>query len=256
MRNIGVVFLLIFLGIAIWKASDRKEPVQAARVQLTSSGQSTDSGIQTLTQVGKQPAINAVDDINQQEEETVEPESAPKAGDKTPTNEDITSRINMQDNSEGMPQSSKQYERLIIPSLKVNTNVTSKPYSELSWDLTTLGHDVAALEDIPGRTTENNVILAGHITVRNGSHGPFRYLWKLSPGDKIILHDEQLTYTYIVRDQMLVYPEENSALEDTSQPQLTLITCHTWDEETLSYLRRLIVFADLEKIEIREILID
>lgn len=253
MRNIAVVFLLLFLGIAIWKVSDRNESVQAARVLLT---QGFESEIQTLTQIDKQPGFLAFDESNQQEGDKVDPEPALKAGNQTPTYEDITSKIKVQDKAEGKPRSTKQYERLIIPSLKVNANVTSKPYSELTWDLTNLGHDIAALEDIPGKTTDNNVILAGHITVRNGSHGPFRYLWKLNPGDKIILHDDQLTYTYIVRDQMLVYPENNSALEDTSKPQLTLITCHTWDEETLSYLRRLIVFADLEKIEIREILLD
>ena len=83
------------------------------------------------------------------------------------------------------------------------------------------------------------------------SHGPFRYLWKLNPGEEIILYDGYLIYTYVVREQLLVYPEQSSVLNDTSQPQLTLITCTTWDEETLSYLRRLVVFADLEKVEAR-----
>jgi hypothetical protein len=45
-------------------------------------------------------------------------------------------------------------------------------------------------------------------------------------------------------------------LEDSSTPQLTLITCTTWDEETLSYLRRRVIVADLEKVESRQVLQD
>jgi sortase (surface protein transpeptidase) len=59
-----------------------------------------------------------------------------------------------------------------------------------------------------------------------------------------------------VRDQVLVYPEDSSVLADTSNPQLTLITCHTWDEETLSYLRRLVVNADLDTIEPRRVFLE
>jgi sortase A len=112
------------------------------------------------------------------------------------------------------------------------------------------------LTEVPNQTTDKNSVFAGHVTVRNGSHGPFRYLWKMSPGDEIVLHDENLIYTYVVREQVLVYPEDSYVLNDTPQPQVTLITCTTWDEETLSYLRRLIVFADLEKVEARRVIVD
>jgi sortase (surface protein transpeptidase) len=55
---------------------------------------------------------------------------------------------------------------------------------------------------------------------------------------------------------MLVYPDETSVLEDSQTPQLTLITCTTWDEETLSYLRRRVIVADLESVEIEQLILD
>ncbi len=103
---------------------------------------------------------------------------------------------------------------------------------------------------------DKNSVFAGHVTVRNGSHGPFRYHWKLTPGDEIVLLNENLIYTYVVHEQLSVYPEDNYVLNDTPQPQVTLITCTTWDEETSSYLRRLIVFAVLEKVEERQVIVD
>jgi LPXTG-site transpeptidase (sortase) family protein len=142
-----------------------------------------------------------------------------------------------------------EFERLVIPTLKVDAQLISKPYSELSWDITDLGHSIALLGDIPQQETLNNTVLAGHVTVRNGSNGPFRYLSKLNPGDKLYLYTERFIHTFIVREQVLVYPDETSVIQDTPHPQLTLITCTTWDEKTLSYLRRRVVFADLEKVE-------
>jgi LPXTG-site transpeptidase (sortase) family protein len=128
--------------------------------------------------------------------------------------------------------------------------VISKSYSQLTWDLSDLEQDVAVLEDIPDQQPENNILLAGHITVYNGSNGPFRYISKLEPGQQVILYNDQFKYTYTVRDQVLVYPDDIYVLQDTSKPQLTLITCATWDEETLSYLRRRVIFADLEQVEL------
>ncbi|MGB5846372.1 MAG: sortase, partial [Anaerolineales bacterium] len=153
-------------------------------------------------------------------------------------------------------QALKTFDQIVIPTLKINASVVSKPYSELSWDLTTLGQDVALLGDIPNQTSVNNVIFAGHVTVRNGSNGPFRYLSKLNPGDQVILQDDNFIYTYIVREQLLVYPDETSILEDSQTPQITLITCTTWNEETLSYLRRRVIVADLEGVESRQVLLD
>ncbi len=235
--------------------SSRTDTVLVSHAQLTNEDQSGDAGFPTRSVIAKEPDLITKDDFTEQIGE-IEPEPHSETAEVSPPEDNKSSRIDKEDKNRGESQIANEYERLIIPTLKVNGKVLSKPYAELTWDLTTLGQDIAFLEDIPGQTTENNIIFAGHITVRNGSNGPFRYLWKLKPGEKIILHDDQFVYTYIVREQVLVYPEESSVLADTSHPQLTLITCHTWDEDTLSYLRRLVVFADLDTIEARQVFVE
>jgi LPXTG-site transpeptidase (sortase) family protein len=252
MRNIGVIIILVLIGMLFWKAMDRSDPVQAARVQYSNTNKDSIAEDPPLPDYVPDPTKLFRDELINQEgsELPVQPvdlySKKSGIGDKT-----INSKYRR--NVKEPTQAAREFERIVIPSLKVNASVVSKPYSELTWDLTNLGQDVAALDDIPNQTSDNNIVFAGHVTVRNGSHGPFRYLWKINPGEEIILYDDNLIYTYVVREQVLVYPEESSVLNDTSQPQLTLITCTTWDEETLSYLRRIVVFADLEKVESRQV---
>ena len=255
MRNIGVVLILVFFGITILVVSNRNYSVQVSRAQLTNDPQSYDAGVRAKSVVAKEPTNLTSDEITEQIGE-IEPEPPVEPDEFSPPEESNESRFDNEDKKRDEDPIAREYERLVIPTLKVNGKVVKIPYSELSWDLTTLGQDIAVLDDIPGQSTENNIIFAGHITVRNGSNGPFRSIWKLNPGEKIILHDDQFVYTYIVRDQVLVYPEDSSVLADTSHPQITLITCHTWDEETLSYLRRLVVSADLDTIEPRHVSIE
>ena len=255
MRNIGFVLILVFIGMTILVVSSRKDSVQVSRAQIINDAQSYDADILNRSQVAKEP-IRLSSDNETESIGEIDPELPIEPDEFSPPEDNKESKIDNEDKNIDEDPAAKEYERLIIPTLKVNGGVVSIPYSKLTWDLTTLGQDIAVLNDIPRQTTENNIVIAGHVTVRNGSNGPFRYLWKLNPGDKIILHDDQFVYTYIVRDQVLVYPDNISVLADTSHPQLTLITCHTWDEETLSYLRRLVVFADLDTTEARRVFIE
>jgi LPXTG-site transpeptidase (sortase) family protein len=100
-----------------------------------------------------------------------------------------------------------------------------------------------------GIETAKNLVLAGHITVWDGTHGPFRYLSRLEPGAKIMVYTNQYIYTYQVREILIVKPEDAYLTKDTSNSQLTLLTCATWNEKTKSYLRRQVVFADLLEVE-------
>jgi LPXTG-site transpeptidase (sortase) family protein len=256
MRNIGVIFILVLIGMLIWKASEQEPPVQSARVASAAINPQVPSGAPLPRSTNLSLPVLPAEKTNLQNNDLV----------MAPSEEPVVDTPSVERNPENAEQKNKGeqdqapekrvFEKLVIPSLKVNANVVSKSYSELTWDLSNLGHDVAALEDVPTQTTDNNLVFAGHVTVRNGSHGPFRYLFRMIPGDQVILHDDKYVYTFIVRDQILVYPEESSVLHDTPHLQLTLITCTTWDEETSSYLRRRVIFADLEKIEPKEMLLE
>ncbi len=259
MRNIGLIFILVLIGLLIWKASEQEPPAESTRVGAAATHPQTEQA----APISKDIDLNPLDiPVEKSLHQNQEPIQAPpeEFTDDTPTVEEssVDTERSIWKDETGQNQVSQErgFERIIIPSIKVNANVISKPYSELTWDLSNLEQNVASLKDVPTQTTDNNLIFAGHVTVYDGSHGPFRYLFRLVPGDKVILQDEESVYTYSVREQILVYPEESSVLNDTPQLQLTLITCTTWDEESLSYLRRRVIFADLEKVESKEVLLE
>ena len=246
MRKLGAFFILALIGMAAWRASDRYQPVRLPDTSIAK----IDQAILPVTR--SQLLDQQTTDTLQIDKPTLQVEGNPSAQEENtttkPTPKVNASATGQKDNE---PES-LDFDRVVIPSLKVNANVISKSYSQLTWDLTGLEQNVALLEDVPEQQPINNILLAGHITVYNGSNGPFRYLWQLEPGQQIILYNDQYKYTYTVRDQVLVYPDETSILKDTSEPQLTLITCTTWDVATLSYLRRRVIFADLDQIEARQ----
>jgi LPXTG-site transpeptidase (sortase) family protein len=250
MRNIGIITILVIFGMSLWRAADRFQPdvtvpaVNAAGQELVE----LDS-----TEITEPKSLSvSVEDVSPSLEDPDQPGISGEPDAVEPRAVALKPRQKLKP----ADQTVISFDRVVIPSLKINTPVVAKPYSELSWDLTTLGQDIALLGNIPNQTSANNIVMAGHVTVRDGSNGPFRYLWKLVPGDQIILEEGNSTYTYTVREQVLVYPDETSVLEDTQTPQLTLITCTTWDEETLSYLRRRVIIADLESIENRTVRMD
>jgi LPXTG-site transpeptidase (sortase) family protein len=90
-----------------------------------------------------------------------------------------------------------------------------------------------------------NVVLNGH----NTSNGEiFRDLYTLHPGDRIIVHSEEIARTYAV-SETLILPEAGQPLEvrlanarhvkPTDDERLTLVTCHPYG----SLRNRLIVVA-------------
>ena len=237
MRNIGIIIILVIFGMSLWKASYRYQPVDSE--PSVSEAQTGPAVVGAATSIEQQSISIPVESL--------------AVDTSTMATESSTAAVKPRQKLKSADTLKKSFDQVIIPSLKLNAPVVSKPYSELSWDLSTLGQDVALLGNIPNQTSDNNVVMAGHVTVRNGSNGPFRYLWRLVPGDQILLEDDYFTYTYTVREHVLVYPDETSVLEDSQTPQLTLITCTTWDEETLSYLRRRVIVADLESVELRQI---
>lgn len=252
MRSTGIVIILALFGIASWMAFYRNLEAEASAEISRSETSSISTRRSPQKPARSKPSSILADQV------TLQVEVAEPAVLSMPEPEVVIPKKTLKevDRPPIRPQPDLEFDRLAIPTLKVNTSVRSKPYAELTWDLSDLGHDIAFLEDVPGQETSYNLIFAGHVTVRNGSNGPFRYLRKLVPGDKILLYKGEQIFTYTVIEQQLVYPDDTSVLADTPQPQVTLITCNTWDEETLSYLRRLIITAQLEKIEIDQINFD
>ena len=138
--------------------------------------------------------------------------------------------------------------RLVIPDLKVDSTVYYIPFENKTWDIQELGMDIAWLGNTSSPGLGSNTVLAGHITVLYQGNGLFRYLYLLKPGDLVYVHTTWNVYTYSVREQAVVTPNDSRAVGPTDQSQITLLTCTGWDEQARQYTHRRAVYADLVSV--------
>jgi sortase A len=85
---------------------------------------------------------------------------------------------------------------------------------------------------------DGNMVLSAH----NDIFGEiFRDLDQLQPGDQIIIHTNQRSYTYIINGYKIVEPTQTEVMEATSQPKVTLISCYPYlvDDERIVVSARL-----------------
>ena len=136
-------------------------------------------------------------------------------------------------------------ERVIIPAIQLDTIVKYVPYDGLSWLIGGLKQEVAWLGDTSWPGLGSNTVLAGHVTLRTGENGPFRFLESLQQGDWIIVYTAENAYTYSVRTSQTVEETDLSVVAATDLEQITLITCTDWNPDLRKYQRRLIINADL-----------
>ncbi|MCX7855573.1 MAG: sortase [Anaerolineae bacterium] len=142
--------------------------------------------------------------------------------------------------------------RIVIPSVGIDASVipTHWEMREVAgdqqpvWvvpDAPLVGwHETSAPLGWPG-----NTVLNGHNWPENG---PFRFLYKVRPGDPIIVYSGHLVFLYWV-DEVLLLPEAGQPLEvrqanaryiqPTDDERVTLITCHPYGSTRF----RLIVIA-------------
>jgi LPXTG-site transpeptidase (sortase) family protein len=138
---------------------------------------------------------------------------------------------------------------LEIPSLGVRVPITGVPLSDGGWDVTWLWDQAGYLEGTSFPTWQGNTALTAHATLPNGLPGPFAELAQLRWGDQVILEAFGQRYTYAVRQQRYVQPDDGSILAHEDYDWLTLITCAGYDETSELYRWRLAVRAVLVKIE-------
>lgn len=140
-------------------------------------------------------------------------------------------------------------ERIIIPAILLDTEVKYVPFDGNTWLIRGLRYEVAWLGDTSWPGLGSNTVLAGHVTVSGIGNGPFRKLEDLGNGEFIFLHTEENTYTYRVRGRTVVEDWDLTVVQPSDSPQITLITCVDWDEEEEIYLKRLVLFADLVRVD-------
>jgi LPXTG-site transpeptidase (sortase) family protein len=139
--------------------------------------------------------------------------------------------------------------RIAIPAINLDTVVKYVPFEGQTWLISGLKQEVAWMGNTSWPGLGGNTGLAGHVTLRDASEGPFRYIADLSGGELVRLYTEENIYNYQIRSSRVVEDNDLSVIANTDYSQLTLITCTEWDKELGMYLKRIVVFADLVEVE-------
>ncbi len=138
---------------------------------------------------------------------------------------------------------------LEIPALGLNLPITGVPLTQDGWDLTWLSNQAGYLTGttFPGQVGTTG--LTAHVTLADGTPGPFRNLDKLHWGNTVILHAEGYRYTYEVREMRTVLPRDFSVFKQDGYTWLTLLTCKGYVPWLDTYNYRYAVRAVLLKVE-------
>lgn len=132
---------------------------------------------------------------------------------------------------------------ITIPKLGLTDLKVEVGGEDLSKSLTQYGNQV-----LPGEV--GNVVILGHSTLpqlfdQNDYRTVFTFISTLEPGDKIRVDMGIYNYYYLVKEMVVVSPNEIEVLKEESQePMLTLITC----VPPGTYWKRLVVKAKLQGI--------
>ncbi|MFH1193845.1 MAG: class F sortase [bacterium] len=162
------------------------------------------------------------------------------------TSESIQSIASEEKPSFGFPA------RLKIPSINTEALIESAGLAPDGAMDVPKDRDNAAWFNLGPRPGENgSAVIAGHYGWKDGKRSVFDNLYKLRKGDKIYIEDDKgVIITFVVRESRRYNPEADASGvfgSNDGKPHLNLITCEgSWDEDSKSYLNRLVVFADKE----------
>lgn len=155
--------------------------------------------------------------------------------------------------SQGIAFDISPIQRIAIPSLGLDTVVKYVPFDGTSWKIDGLTSEVVWMGETSWPGLGGNTGLSAHVSLPDGSDGPFRYLSELKEGDIVEIYTDINRYIYEVRTQQVVADSELSVLTPTDHSQITLITCTDWNMALERYLSRLVVYSDLLDIQPLEI---
>lgn len=134
---------------------------------------------------------------------------------------------------------------LDIPVIKVKTSIVGVELKNQKWDVSWLQNQVGWLNGTAYPTWKGNSVLTAHVVGADGKPSVFSGLKALGVGEYIFVHNSGYRYTYKVVSNAYVQPNDASVMKHEEKSYLTLITCDSYDEKTGTYLRRVVVRAEL-----------
>lgn len=139
-----------------------------------------------------------------------------------------------------------------IPKLRINAQVEAvgmDPQGRM--DVPEKNQDVAwyKLGSKPGE--KGSAVIAGHLDTVTGAPAVFYYLSKLTPGDEILVADENNKQYKFKVTNTKIYDYNDMPLNEIfasfDKGRLNLITCNgTFDRSSKNYSKRMVVFSELE----------
>ncbi len=138
---------------------------------------------------------------------------------------------------------------LEIPALGLNMPIIGVPATGDGWDLTWLSNQAGYLEGTTYPTQVGTTGLTGHVSLADGTPGPFVHLADLIYGNQVILHANGMRYIYEVRTSKVVVPGDVSVFKNDGYTWLTLLTCKDYIPSLNRYDYRLAVRAVLVTVE-------
>ncbi|MFO7583693.1 MAG: sortase [Anaerolineales bacterium] len=136
-----------------------------------------------------------------------------------------------------------------IPDLGVRLPMLDVPLSNDGWDLTWLSNQAGYLAGTTQPGDVGTMGVTAHVTLADGTPGPFQNLRQLFWGNKIIMYANGYRYTYEVRENRLVLPRDMSVLRQDGYAWMTLITCEGYSSFLDDYTYRVAVRAVLLSVE-------
>lgn len=135
--------------------------------------------------------------------------------------------------------------RLVIPSMSLDAPILLAPIENQTWKVDHLKQEVGHLEGTAKPGSNSNLVLAGHVTLVDGSYGPFAGLGNLNPGDTVEVYDGSNKFEYVIDSHQTVDPTAVEVTYPSEIGQITLITCNSWDRNQGRYVERLVVKGHL-----------
>lgn len=155
--------------------------------------------------------------------------------------------------TEAPPASIAGYEsiadaQILIPAAGISAPIIQVYLDGTSWDVSQLGMNVGHLQGTSWLSTPHaqpgNIVLSGHVEMRDGRQGIFAPVRDLGVGEIIILQVEGREHRYTIAEIRNVPPDDLSPLYPTEDERLTLITCDAYDFLSNSYQERTVIVAE------------
>lgn len=134
---------------------------------------------------------------------------------------------------------------LEIPSIGVSMPIEGVPLIDGDWDVSWLVQQAGWLQGTAFPSWQGNSVLTSHVTLADGTEGPFAQLGELAWGDQIIVHAYGTRFVYEVRQNRTVSPYNTTIFQHEDEAWLTLVTCKNYNETTETYTSRVAVRAVL-----------